>query len=51
MKLMINIDENQTKVSAGKLMWEHNKAISPEKHDSSRKEGMSSLPKGEWTVA
>ena len=27
-----------------------NKAINPEKHDSSREERMSSLPEGEWAV-
>ena len=43
MDLMSNMGEYQTKESPGR--------ISPEKHDSSREEKMSSLPDGEWAVA
>ena len=51
MDLMSNMSEYQTKETPGRVMWEHYQTISPEKHDSSREEKMSSLPEGEWVVA
>ena len=43
--------EYQTKENPGRIIWEHYTTVSPEKDDSSREEGMNSLPKCEWTVA
>ena len=51
MDLMTNMGEYQTKESPGKIMWEHYKTTSPEKHDSFREERMSSLPEIERAVA
>ena len=45
MDLMSNMGEYQTK--EGPDRREHYTTISPEKHDSSREEEMSSLPQGE----
>ena len=39
--------EYQSKESPDRIMLEHCKTISPEKHDSSREEKMSSLPEAE----
>ena len=39
------------KRAQAKIIWEHYTTISPEKHDSSRGEGLSSLPEGKWAVA
>ena len=43
--------EYQTKESPDRIMWEHCKTISPEKHDSSREERMTSLLEVEWATA
>ena len=43
--------EYQTKESPVRIIWEHYTTISPKKHDSSKEEGRSSLPEGEWAVA
>ena len=51
MDLMSKIGEYQTKESPGRIIWEHYTTMSPEKHDSSREERMSSLPEYEWAVA
>ena len=40
---MRNIGEYQTKKSPERIIWEHYTTTTPEKHDSSREEGMSSL--------
>ena len=47
---MSNMSEYQTKESPGRVIWEQYTTISPEKHDSSREEGRSSLQKSEWAV-
>ena len=47
MDLMSNMGEYQTKESPGRRISEHYTRMSPEKHDSSREEGMNSLPEGE----
>ena len=47
MDLMSNMSEYQTKETPGRVMREHYQTVSPEKHDSSREEKMSSLPEGE----
>ena len=49
MNLMSNMGEYQTK--EGQDWREHYTTMSPEKHDSSREEEMSSWPEGEWAVA
>ena len=48
---MSNMGEYQTKESSGRIIWDYYETISPEKHDSSREERMSSLSEGEWDVA
>ena len=47
---------NPTSYLNGKLhfcewIWKHHTTMSPKKHDSSRVEGLSSLPEREWAVA
>ena len=49
--LMNIMGEYQTKESPGRIIWKHYATMNFEKHDSSREEGMSSLPEGEWAVA
>ena len=51
MDLMNNMGEYQTKESIGRRISEHYTRMSPEKNDSSREEGMNSLPEGEWAAA
>ena len=48
---MSSMGEHQTKDSPGRIMREHYKIISLEKHDSSREKMISSLPEGEWAAA
>ena len=43
--------KHQTKESTGMIILEHYTTMSPEKHDSSRDKGVSSLPEAEWAVA
>ena len=52
MNLMSTMGEYQAKESPVRsiIIWEHYKTISPEKHDSFKEEGRSSLPEGEWAV-
>ena len=50
MDLMNNMGEYQTKENPGRIIWEHYPKMSPEKYDSYREEGMSSLPEGDWAV-
>ena len=47
MDLMNNMGEYQTKENPGRIIREHYRKMSPEKYDSSREEGMSSLPEGD----
>lgn len=51
MHLTSNVDEYQTKESQCRIRWKYYASISPEKQSSSREEGMSSLPEGEWAAA
>ena len=48
---MSNMGGNQNKESPGTIIWEHFTTVSPEKHDSSIEEGLSSLLESEWAVA
>ena len=52
MNLMSTMGEYQAKESPVRsiIIWEHYTTISPEKHDSFKEEGRSSLPEGEWAV-
>ena len=47
---MSNMGGYQTKESPEGIIWEHYTKISPEKSDSSKDEGRSSLPECEWPV-
>ena len=47
MVLEINMGEHQTKDIPVKIILEHHKTISPEKHDCFKEERRSSLPNGE----
>ena len=49
MDLMSNMGEYQTK--EGPDRREHYTTMSPEKHDSTKEEEMSSRPEGEWALA
>ena len=51
MDLMSNMSENQTKESPGRIMRDHYKIISPERHDSFREHRVSSLPEGKRLLA
>ena len=43
MDWMSNMDNYQTKESADRIMWGHQKTVGPEKQDSSSEESLSSL--------
>ena len=47
MYLMSNMGDCQTKERPGRMISERYTTMSPENHDSSREEGMNSLPEGE----
>ena len=50
MDLMSNMGEHKTKNSPVRIIWEYYTPINPEKHDSFKEEGRSSLQEGKWAV-